>query len=227
MLRHAACSQDLVLICAFMLTRDGFLTLATSIPCQDQGMPRPVLCRWTTRALILTPLLSSSPETSLWDSGGRIGWLKRHTVGRLRSSGTHAIPPPGLTPTTPEGHTGGLNLTRPPKTGGGGTSLVGHWPRLRAPNVGALGSILGQGTRCHMPQLRSCMPQQRWKILHSQINNFEKYWRRVCPNPGFPDGPYPPPGSRRWYHSSRHRSQYTPAWPPPSRAPQMPLAEES
>ena len=36
------------------------------------------------------------------------------------------------------------NLTRPLKTGGRGTSLVGHWPRLRASKVGALASILGQ-----------------------------------------------------------------------------------
>ena len=28
-----------------------------------------------------------------------------------------------------------------------GTSLVVHWLRLRAPNVGGLGSIPGQGTR--------------------------------------------------------------------------------
>lgn len=106
--------------------------------------------------------------------------------------------PPSLTPAALEGHTGALDLTRPPKTGGGGTSLVGHWPRLRASKVGALASILGQGTRCHTPQLRACMPQRRWKILHSQINKSEKYWRRVCPNPGFPDGPCPPPGSGRW-----------------------------
>ena len=35
-----------------------------------------------------------------------------------------------------------------------GTSLVIQWLRLWAPNAGGLGSILGQGTRSHMPQLR-------------------------------------------------------------------------
>ena len=32
-----------------------------------------------------------------------------------------------------------------------GTSLVVHWLRLCAFNAGVLGSILGQGTRSHMP----------------------------------------------------------------------------
>ena len=36
----------------------------------------------------------------------------------------------------------------------GWTSLVVRWLRLGAPNVGGLGSIPGQGTRYHMPQLR-------------------------------------------------------------------------
>ena len=36
----------------------------------------------------------------------------------------------------------------------GWTSLVVQWLRLRAPNVGGLGSIPGLGTRYHMPQLR-------------------------------------------------------------------------
>ena len=35
-----------------------------------------------------------------------------------------------------------------------GTSLVVQWLRLHAPNAGSLGSIPGQGTRSHMPQLR-------------------------------------------------------------------------
>ena len=33
-------------------------------------------------------------------------------------------------------------------------SLVVQWLRLRAPNAGGPGSIPGQGTRSHMPQLR-------------------------------------------------------------------------
>ena len=36
----------------------------------------------------------------------------------------------------------------------GGTSLVVQWLRLQAPNAGGPGSIPGQGTRSHMPQLR-------------------------------------------------------------------------
>ena len=35
-----------------------------------------------------------------------------------------------------------------------GTSLVIQWLKLCAPNLGSLGSIPGQGTRFHMPQLR-------------------------------------------------------------------------
>ena len=35
-----------------------------------------------------------------------------------------------------------------------GTSLVVQWRRLCAPNTGVLGSIPGQGTRSHLPQLR-------------------------------------------------------------------------
>ena len=35
-----------------------------------------------------------------------------------------------------------------------GTSLVVQWLRLRAPNAGGWGSIPGQGTGSHMPQLK-------------------------------------------------------------------------
>ena len=35
-----------------------------------------------------------------------------------------------------------------------GTSLVVQWLRLHTPNAGSLGSISGQGTTSHMPQLR-------------------------------------------------------------------------
>ena len=35
-----------------------------------------------------------------------------------------------------------------------GTSLVVQWLRLHAPNAGGLGSIPGQGTGSHMPQLK-------------------------------------------------------------------------
>ena len=32
---------------------------------------------------------------------------------------------------------------------------MGQWLRLCAPKTGSLGSILGQGTRSHMPQLKN------------------------------------------------------------------------
>ena len=40
-----------------------------------------------------------------------------------------------------------------------GTSIVVLWLRLQAPSAGGLGSIPGQGTGSHMPQL---------KILHAE-----------------------------------------------------------
>ena len=46
-----------------------------------------------------------------------------------------------------------------------GTSLVVYWLRLRAPQAGGLGSIPGQGTRSHIPQLRN--PHTQLKILHA------------------------------------------------------------
>ena len=49
--------------------------------------------------------------------------------------------------------------------GGGGTSLVFQWLRLRAPNAGDSDSIPCQGTRSHMPQFRVHRPQL--KILHA------------------------------------------------------------
>ena len=66
------------------------------------------------------------------------------------------------------------------------TSLVVQWLRLCAPNAGGLGSIPGERTRSHVPQLRVCMlnedspccnKDQRSKMLsaapktqYSQIN---------------------------------------------------------
>ncbi|TEA35983.1 hypothetical protein DBR06_SOUSAS810106, partial [Sousa chinensis] len=44
-------------------------------------------------------------------------------------------------------------------------SLVVQWLRLHAPNAGGPGSMPGQGTRTHMPQPRTCIPQL--KILHA------------------------------------------------------------
>ena len=67
-----------------------------------------------------------------------------------------------------------------------GTSLVVRTPvaKTHTPKAGGLGSILGQGTRSHITQLRvymlhlkkSHMPHQRWKIPRGatktrQINN--------------------------------------------------------
>ena len=40
------------------------------------------------------------------------------------------------------------------KNVGVGNSLVVQWLRLCTPDSGGLGSIPGQGTRSHMPQLR-------------------------------------------------------------------------
>ena len=47
------------------------------------------------------------------------------------------------------------------------TSLVVQWLRLHTPSAGSLGSITGQGTRSHMPQLRVCMPQLKDTAWHS------------------------------------------------------------
>ena len=38
---------------------------------------------------------------------------------------------------------------------------MAQWLRLHTPNAGGPGSIPGQGTRSHMPQQRSCVPQPR------------------------------------------------------------------
>ena len=56
-----------------------------------------------------------------------------------------------------------------------GTSLVVQWLRCDIPNAGHPGSISGQGTRSHMPQLRDYMPQLKVphavtkKILHATM----------------------------------------------------------
>ena len=56
-----------------------------------------------------------------------------------------------------------------------GISLVVHWLRLCTPNAGDLGSIPGQGTRSHMPQLKILRPVTKIpcaaaKTQHSQRN---------------------------------------------------------
>ena len=56
-------------------------------------------------------------------------------------------------------------------TGSNGTSLVVQWLKRHAPNAGHLGSIPGQGTRLHTPQLRVHMLQL--KILHITMKTEE------------------------------------------------------
>ncbi|TEA34432.1 hypothetical protein DBR06_SOUSAS6410081, partial [Sousa chinensis] len=46
-------------------------------------------------------------------------------------------------------------------------SLVAQWLKLCAPNAGDLGSIPGQGTRSHTPQLRARMPQLKDPACHN------------------------------------------------------------
>ena len=52
-----------------------------------------------------------------------------------------------------------------------------QWLKPCCPSAGGQGSIPGQGTRSHMPQLRVCILQRRSKILsaatktqHRQLN---------------------------------------------------------
>ena len=51
------------------------------------------------------------------------------------------------------------------------TSLVVQWLGLHTINAGGPGSIPGQGTRSHMPQLRVCMLQRRQQILSATTIN--------------------------------------------------------
>ena len=46
-----------------------------------------------------------------------------------------------------------------------GTSLVGRWLRLCIPSAGGQGSVPGQGTRSHMPQLRVLCCNYRPRML--------------------------------------------------------------
>ena len=39
-----------------------------------------------------------------------------------------------------------------------------QWLRLHAPNAGGMGSIPGQGTRSHMPQLKSSRAEMKMKL---------------------------------------------------------------
>ena len=51
------------------------------------------------------------------------------------------------------------------KPGHAGTFLLVQWLRYHTPNAEGLGSIPGQGTRSHIPQLTVCIPQL--KILYA------------------------------------------------------------
>ena len=55
----------------------------------------------------------------------------------------------------------------------GETSLLVQWLRVCAPNAEGPGSIPGQRTRSHTPQLRVCMPQLS-PAWHSEIKFFFK-----------------------------------------------------
>ena len=63
------------------------------------------------------------------------------------------------------------------KPGHAGTSLVVQWLRHRTPSAGGLGSIPGQGTRLHMPQLKSL--HATTKALHA-TKEFACLNKRPC-----------------------------------------------
>ena len=63
------------------------------------------------------------------------------------------------------------------------TSLVGQWLRLYIPNAGGPGSIPGQGTRSHMPQLKVCtlqlkIPYATTKTRTAKLTNL-KNWKKA------------------------------------------------
>ena len=53
----------------------------------------------------------------------------------------------------------------------GGAFLAAQWLRLGARNAGGLGSIPGQGTKSHTPQLRVCMLQVKTPPAAAHIRN--------------------------------------------------------
>ena len=64
----------------------------------------------------------------------------------------------------------GLQRCRSLIKGTTGGFLVVQWLRLHTPSVGGLGSIPGQGTTSHMPQLRSCTAKKKKKEMHKSAN---------------------------------------------------------
>ena len=70
------------------------------------------------------------------------------------------------------------------KRSASGTSLVVQWQRIHAPNVEVMGSIPGQGTRSHVPQLEdspchSKDPEAETKTPRSRINKYI-FYEKVC-----------------------------------------------
>ena len=55
-----------------------------------------------------------------------------------------------------------------------GTSLVAQWVRLHTPNAGGPGSIPGQGTRSHLPQLTARSPQLEKALAQERRPNTAK-----------------------------------------------------
>ena len=64
-----------------------------------------------------------------------------------------------------------------------GTSLVFQWLRLHAANAEGPGSIPGQGTRFHIPQLK--ILHATTKTQHSQINK-NKHFKSPFNSPSAP-----------------------------------------
>ena len=99
-----------------------------------------------------------------------------------------------------------------------GTSLVVQWLRLRAPNAGGPGSILGQGSnnRPHMLQLK--IPRAATKTLHSQRNTYLKKRRsEYHHNPllqadlGDVGSLVPDQGNKSKYHNKANHTHWFPS----------------
>ena len=73
-----------------------------------------------------------------------------------------------------------------------------QWLRLCTPNTGGPGSIPGQGTRCHMLQLRVRMKVKatvRWTVAHQAPLSMEFSWQEYWSGSSFPSpGDLPDPG---------------------------------
>ena len=108
------------------------------------------------------------PQKLVTKTGGSLDWLAGYHLP------TSALEPCFSKCVVPRASHTSKELVR---NAGSGTSLMAQWLRLRTPNAGGPGSIPGQGTRSHMPQLRVRMlqlkiPRAATKTQHSQINIF-------------------------------------------------------